>query len=75
MKNPINRVVYVPIFGKQYLKYFPIDLVSVDKIIINKKMKIASPLPWCSQSATGGGNDTEIIFLNLQTTDTRSAGF
>ena len=34
MKDPINRVIYVPIFGKLYLKYFPIDLVSVDKKLL-----------------------------------------
>ena len=34
MKDPINRVIDVPIFGKRYLKYFPIDLVSVDKKLL-----------------------------------------
>ena len=44
MKDPINRVIYIPIFGKRYLKYFPIDLVAVDKkIIINKKNEDCPP--------------------------------
>ena len=43
MKDPINRVIDIPIFGKRYLKYFPIDLVSVDKKLLLIKMKIAPP--------------------------------
>ena len=60
MKDPINRVIDIPIFGKRYLKYFPIDLVSVDKKLLLIKNEDCSPLPWCSASATGGENDTEI---------------
>jgi len=49
--------------------------VSVDKKLLLIKNEDCSPLPWCSASATGWENDTEIICLNLQNTDTRSAGF
>ena len=61
MKDPINRVIDIPIFGKRYLKYFPIDLVSVDKKLLLIKNEDPPPPPWSPASPTGGENDTEII--------------